>query len=284
MKNLAAVEMLWESTDPRQELTTRFGFRDGAATADWVADVLRRYWELDVVRCDRLVISGRNVMAWVEAGDRPFIAKWSSLPHRFSRLEDAARLVSWLDSQEVPVAAPIAACDGRLLIELGNETKGKLRSRLPLPGNRFLVGVLPVVGGDLLSVEDPAQVNDAGRMLAKIHQAMAAYPGPLDGRGRRARGQLVHNDFRSANILHDGTQISAVLDFEEITHDTRVADIAKSAVLLATRYRDWGPTSESVRTAYLDAYSDQAHDPLTTSERHEIDQRIATHLKTFGWM
>lgn len=89
----------------------------------------------------------------------------------------------------------------------------------------------------------------------------------------------MHNDFRSANILHDGTRISAVLDFEEITYDIRVADIAKSAVLLATRYRDWGPTSESVRTAY----ASHARDPLTTSERREIDARIATHLKTFGW-
>ena len=88
--------MLWESADPRQELTRRFGFRDGACAAEWVADVLERYWGLDVVRCDRLVISGRNVMAWVLAGGRRFIAKWSSLPHRFAHLEDAARVVAWL--------------------------------------------------------------------------------------------------------------------------------------------------------------------------------------------
>jgi homoserine kinase type II len=93
----------------------------------------------------------------------------------------------------------------------------------------------------------------------------------------------VHNDFRSANILHDGTRISAVLDFEEITYDTRVADIAKSAVLLATRYRDWGPADEAVRSAYLRAYDGHADDPLTTSERRELDARMAAHLKYFGW-
>jgi homoserine kinase type II len=282
--DLPAVEMLWESADPGQELTSRFGFRDGAAAATWVADVLERYWELDVVRCDRLVISGRNVMAWVEAGGRPFIGKWSSLPHRFSRLEDAARLVTWLDSEGlVPVAAPVAASDGRLLVELGNVTRGKLRSRLPLPGHRFLVGVLPVVEGELLCVEDSGQVDDAGRMLATLHQALADYPGPMGGRGRGGRRQLVHNDFRSANVLHDGSAISAVLDFEEIRYETRAADIAKAAVLLATRYRDWGPTSESVRAAFLSAYGDHARDPLTTSERHEIDERMARHLTTFGW-
>jgi homoserine kinase type II len=280
---MPAVEMLWESADPGQELTRRFGFCDGASGAEWVADVLERYWELDVVRCDRLVISHRNVMAWVQAAGRPFIAKWSSLPHRFSHLKHAARLVGWLDTQAVPVAAPIAATDGRLLVDLGNDARGQLRSRLPLPGSRFLVGVLPVVEGDLLAVDDPGQVDDAGRMLATVHQALATYPGRAGRRRRGAHAQLLHNDFRSANILHDGTGISAVLDFESITCDTRVADVAKSAVLLATRYRDWGPTSESVRTAYVDAYDRHARDPLTTSERHELDARIAAHLKTFGW-
>jgi homoserine kinase type II len=280
--DVPAVEMLWESADPGQELTKRFGLRDGASTAAWVADVLDRYWQLDVVRCDRLVISGRNVMAWVDAGDRPLIVKWSSLPRRFSRLEDAARLVAWLDAEAVPVAAPIAASDGRLLVEIGNDARGKLRSRMPLPGSRFLVGVLPMVEGDLLSVDDPGHVDEAGRLLAILHQALADYPGQVDG-GGRGRKQLVHNDFRSANVLHDGTRISAVLDFEEITYETRAADIAKAAVLLATRYRDWGPTSESVRAAFLSAYNGQARDPLATSEQREIDERVATHLKTFGW-
>jgi len=276
--------MLWEAVDPGQELTKRFGFRDGAAAAAWVAEVLERHWDLDVVRCDRLVISGRNVMAWVEAGGRSFIGKWSSLPHRFSHLEDAARLVAWLGTEGlVPVAAPVAASDGRLLVELGNHTRGKLRSRLPLPGQRFLVGVLPVVEGGLLSVEDSGQVDDAGRMLAVLHRALADYRGPMGGRRRGGRRQLVHNDFRSANVLHDGTAISAVLDFEEIKYDTRAADIAKAAVLLATRYRDWGPTSDSVRAAFLSAYDDHACDPLTTSERREIDEHMARHLTWFGW-
>ena len=184
MNDLPAVDMLWESADPGQELRKRFGFRDGASAAEWVADVLGRYWELDVERCDRLVISGRNVMAWVVAGGRPLIAKWSSLPHRFAHLRDAAQVVAWLDTQAVPVAAPVAAADGRLLVELGNDASGRLRSRLPLPGSRFLVGVLPVVEGDLLAVDDPGHVEDAGRMLATIHRALAAYPGQAGSRHR----------------------------------------------------------------------------------------------------
>jgi homoserine kinase type II len=223
-------------------------------------------------------------MAWVGAGGRRLVVKWSALPHRFPQLEDAARLVAWLEeAQAVPVAAPIASTDGRLLVHLGNDAKGPLMSRLPLPGAQFLVGVLPVVEGELLAVEDPEHVEEAGRMLATIHRSLASYPGRSGRRGRGEHVQLVHNDFRSANVLHDGTRISAVLDFEEITHDTRAADIAKSAVLLATRYRDWGPTDESVRSAYLRAYDGHAEDALTSSERRDIDARVAVLLKTFGW-
>lgn len=275
--------MLWESGDPRRELTKRFGFSDASATAEWVVGVLDRHWALEAVRCDRFVISDRNVMAWVQAGDRSLIAKWSSLPARFPHLAEAARVVAWLDAGGVPVAAPLTTTDGRLLVEIGNEMGGRLRSRLPLPGNRFLLGVLPVVEGQLLDVDDLVQVEQAGRMLARIHAALAAYPGQVSSGRRGAGRQPVHNDFRSANILYDGTRISAVLDFEELTLDTRVADLAKSAVLLATRYHDWGPTSESVRAAYVDAYDDGADESLTSAERREMDERITAHLVAFGW-
>lgn len=275
--------MLWETADPRRELMQRFGFRSGALAAEWVAEVLERYWDLAVRGCDRLVISDRNVMAWVTVGDHSLVAKWSSLPERFSHLEDAAGVVAWLDTQAVPVAAPISATDGRLLVEVGNDASAQSRSRLPLPGSRFLFGVLPVVAGELLDTDDPEHVEDAGQMLATIHDALACYPGRIAGRGRVANGQIIHNDFRSANIIHDGTRISAVLDFEEIAFDTRVADIAKSAVLLATRYRDWGPTDKRVRDAYVDAYDGHVRVSLTDVERAELNVRIDGLLAAFGW-
>ncbi len=278
-----ALEMLWESTDPGQALTERFGFADGSAAAGWVADVLRHHWKLDVVRCDRLVISARNAMAWVEAGGRPLIVKWSSEPQRFARLAEAAQVVAWLDTRGIPVAAPLVADDGRLLVEQRSAASGRLRSRLPMPGARFLIGVLPVVAGDLLDVDDPAHVAEAGRMLATLHHALADHPGPIAGRRRGPSQQLVHHDFRSANILHDGTGITAVLDFEEMTWATRVADLARSAVLLGTRYRDWGPTSAEVRAAYVGAYDAQAQVPLSDTERRELDAGISAVLKHFDW-
>lgn len=91
-------------------------------------------------------------------------------------------------------------------------------------------------------------------MMATLHEAMAAYPFRIDAGPSARHEQLVHNEFRSANLLHDGTRITAVLDFEEVTYRPRVADLAKASVLLGTRYRDWSPTDQrpgSVRRGLL---------------------------------
>lgn len=276
--------MLWESVNPHERLAERFGFPEAASATEWVVDALQRQWQIDVTRCDRLVISAWNVMAWVTAGERHLIAKWSCSPKRFTRLEHAARVARWLEAQGVPVAAPMPATDGRLLVEFDNAGNGRLRSRLPLPGRRSLLGVFPVLEGDLLDVDEPAQVDAAGRMLAIVHEHLASYPERVGRRRPRAQQQLVHNDFRSANILHDGTRITAVLDLEEITYATRVADIAKSAVLLGTRYRDWGPTSKDIRTTYVAGYNDQARDPLSRSEKQELEDRMTAVLTSMGWL
>jgi Ser/Thr protein kinase RdoA (MazF antagonist) len=112
-------------------------------------------------------------------------------------------------------------------------------------------------------------------MLATLHEALAVYPQRVDGGEPTRHHQLVHNDFRSANLLHDGTRISAVLDLEEVTYDTRVADLAKATVLLGTRYRSWGPTRPDVPESFVAAYHDQA--PLTGAEQHELARHHRGH-------
>jgi aminoglycoside phosphotransferase (APT) family kinase protein len=79
-----------------------------------------------------------------------------------------------------------------------------------------------VVDGDLLGVTVPAQVRDAGHMLTAIHTALASCDLAIEG-GRRDPGQqLVHHDYRSANLLHDGTRIVGVMDLEEIAVATLI--------------------------------------------------------------
>ena len=140
-----------------------------------------------------------------------------------------------------------------------------------------------MIDGDLLDVNDPTQVTDAGRMLADVHEALAAYPAQV-GRGRpKSEEQLVHNDFRSANVLHDGTRITAVLDLEEVTYETRVADLARAAVLLGTRYRNWRPAPEDVRELFIASYDAHAKVSLTKAERDALDGLIAANLAKPWW-
>ena len=265
MTTVPSISMLWESVNAAEALTERFGFASAASAADWARDAVWDGWAIGVDCCDRLVISAGNVLAWVTADDRRLIAKWSASPWLFRRLADTATLTVWLQAGGIPVAAPIPSMDGRLRLELEN----------------ISLGVYPVVDGDLLDVDHPTQVTEAGRILANLHETLAAYPHRIDGGGPAQRTQLVHNDFRSANLLYDGTRISAVLDLEEVTYDTRVADLAKASVLLGTRYRNWGPTSHDVREAFVAAYHGEA--PLTRTEQNELQRGITAILNHFGW-
>ena len=245
---------------PADALTKRFGFADAVSAVGWMGDALWDTWAIAVDACDRLVISAGNLLAWITTGDRRLIAKWSVYPRLFQRLADTATLIMWLQASGIPVAGPLPARDGRLRVELNNVS----------------LGVWPVIDGDLLEVGDPAQVTEAGRMLATLHEALAAYPHRIDG-GPSTNEQLVHNDFRSANVLHDGTGITAVLDFEEVAYRGRVADLAKATVLLGTRYHNWGPTNQLVRRAFVAAYHDQA--PLAGAEQNELERGIIAILK-----
>ena len=259
------LSMLWESVDPEEALRQRFGFADAVSAVGWMGDALWGTWAIPVDDCDRLVISGGKLLAWITADDRRLIAKWSVDSKSFQRLADATTLIMWLHDRGIPVAAPIPARDGSLRTELDNVS----------------LGVIPVIDGDLLDVGDPAQVAEAGRMLATLHDAMAAYPHRIGGGPSARYEQLVHNDFRAANVLHDGTSITAVLDFEEVTYRSRVSDLAKATVLLGTRFHDWGPTSQPVREAFIGAYC--GHAPLTDAEQDQLQSGIEAVMRHFGW-
>ncbi len=257
--------MLWESGDPAAALSARFGFTDTDHAVSWLGGEVGGSWARGLERCDRLVISAGNLLAWLTVDGQQIIAKCSVDPARFSRLAEVDALVAWLDSERIPVAAPIASRDGRLRVEREG----------------YSLGLYPLVGGDLLDVGDAGQVEAAGRMLARLHEALAAYPRAFGGSSMLPNRQLVHGDFRSANVLHDGSGITAVLDFEEVTSSSRVSDLAKATVLLGTRYHDWGATSRETRDSFVTAYSDVV--PLTSAQRDELHHSITTVLDHFGW-
>ncbi|MDI5938677.1 phosphotransferase [Micromonospora sp. PTRAS2] len=282
------LEMLWEAHDPHRALDARFGFGDARAAGRWVADVLNEHWGVRVDSCERIVMSGGNALAWVDTPSGRRLAKRSVLPDRFPRLAEVARLTSWLDGQGLPVSAPVPTRDGRLQVEADGVSLGLQR----------------VIEGDLLDTTDPGQVRAAGAVLARLHDVLAAYPhaerfatlavasppltqqitewldsraAPLPAVARdvlrglvagappdRLPRQLVHVDFRSANVLCAGGEITAVLDFEEARHDHRLVDLARATVLLGTRYHDWGPVPPEAQAQFLAGY--QAVRPLTSAE------------------
>lgn len=182
------LSVLWESVDPEEALSQRFGFADAVSAVGWMGDTLWDTWAIPVDDCDRLVISGGKLLAWITADDRRVIAKWSVDSKLFQRLADTTTLTMWLHHRGVPVAAPIPARDGRLRAELDNAS----------------LGVIPVIDGGLLDVGDPAQVTEAGRMLATIHDAMAAYPRHIGGGPSARHEQLVHNDGATGPRLPNG--------------------------------------------------------------------------------
>lgn len=286
-----SVEMLWESVDPREALTRRFGFADAAQLAQWVTQVLSDTWGVEVISCDQVVISAGNALVWITGSKGPMIVKWSAVARLFPRLANVARLTSWLNGRGLPVSAPYPALDGDLQVE----------------GGGFSIGLQSVVNGSMLDADNGSQVHAAGAVLAKLHLAMAEYPDrgrlgpggqgdstPLGARVERwlesgvdnrvaplaeslrrrltslpsdsilPPPQLVHLDFRSANVLCDGDQITAVLDFEEAGADYPVCDLAKAAVLLGAQFTLWGPVSPDTHETFVAGY--QAVRRLSSAE------------------
>lgn len=274
------LEMLWEAYDPGDTLGERFGFSGGESAGRWVADRLDEHWGVRVDSCERIVMSSGNALAWVDTPAGRLIAKWSVVPDRFPRLAAIARLTSWLDGQGLPVSAPVPARDRRLQVEAGQvsmglqrviagelldtadpaqvRAAGALLARLqealaacphpdPDPASTYCVPAKPLAARvidwlDTCAEHVPATVRDALRGLVAA--------APADSLPR----QLLHSDFRAANILCVGTEIVAVLDFEEARQDHRVVEAARSAVLLGTRYHDWGPVPVAVHAQFRAGY------------------------------
>lgn len=294
------VEMLWEAHDPRSVLAERFGLGEPAEAGRWVTQLLAQRWGLEAGVCERIVMSDRNALAWVATPSGGVLAKWSVAPERFATLAGLARLTGWLDGRGLPVSAPLPASDGSLQIEVDGAAS---------------VGLQRQIDGELLDATDERQVHAAGSALARLHGALAEYPdagqvvarrvsrralaerigGWLDSRTehlpeveRRAvrrlvaeapdeplPSRLVHGDFRSANVLCAADDVVAVLDFEEARIDHRVVELARSAVLLGTRYHEWGPVPPQVHATFLAGY--RSVQPLTPVEERWWDVLVLWH-------
>jgi Ser/Thr protein kinase RdoA (MazF antagonist) len=296
----AGLSMLWESTDPRGALRERFGFDGFDDAAGWLAERLARDWAIDVDACDRILISAANGIAWLRTDRGTVVAKWSRAQDQFVRLAAVADLLRALHGQGIPVAPPLASVDGRLrvIVESG--------------ASPLSMTVQPHVDGGLLDVTDDTAVRRAGACLAHLHRALAGHrdsrltdvePGRSVDLRRRLEAwlefgdagtapaasarlreqiaslppidsepQLIHFDYRASNIITAGSEVAAVLDFDRVSWDYCVLDLANTFVRLGTYFTDWRPTPTSVRAAFLDGY--RSVRPLTRLEHQWLDALV----------
>ncbi|MBZ2195199.1 phosphotransferase enzyme family protein [Occultella gossypii] len=277
----SGLSMLWERDHAPDALHARFGFTDVDEATGWLTGTLRREWGLSVVDCERVLISDHNAIAWVRTDASRLVVKVGSNASAFERLAAIADVLGDLDAAGLPVAAPLPSIGGaRRVVD---------HTDRPLS-----VVVQPFVEGDLLDTTDAAAVRAAGTALAHLHEATAGLPtagvtvnrsvpepdlrrrlltGIDTARSERApragarlaqllvelpdidtAPQLIHSDYRGTNIVMSGARVAAILDFDEMTVDHRVYDVARAAVNLATRFRSWRPTTPDVRAQFLAGY------------------------------
>lgn len=222
--------MLWESDDPAAVLAERFGFADVAAAERWLSRTVEQHWEIDVVSCERVVMSFKNALAWIRTPDGPMLAKWSIAKHRFPRLSALADATAWLDQHDMPVSAPVPTPRGRRQDEVDGVSIGLQRQ----------------IHGALLDVTDPDQVHAAGATLSLLHETLSSYP--------------------------DAERIPALAPASRPLA-AQIGELARSAVLLGTKFHDWGPVTPEVRAGLFAGYQSVCR--LVGAPRHEASHHAS---------
>ncbi|WP_457965964.1 phosphotransferase [Arthrobacter sp. D1-29] len=285
------LSMLWESAEPRSALQERFGHDGFDEAAGWLTEVLAETWGTEVHACERIIISGDNAIAWVRTNRGALVAKWSRARDQFARFAAAADLIQELHQQGVPVAPPLASVDGQHRVVIGSVSVSvqpridgellditadtairnagaclaRLHGALAMQRDIRLTELGRFTGGSLdlrRRVETWLQREDTGRApdaSAGLRRQIESLP-PID-----SEPQLIHNDYRASNILTAGSEVIAVLDFDEVALDYPVSDLANACVLLGTRFTLWQPTPDKARVALLDGY--ESVQPLSRLER-----------------
>lgn len=294
------LSMLWESADPVDALRERFGFPDLDAAAGWAHDVLEATWGVSVHDCPRLVISDHNAIIWVRSDRGDLILKWSRARRRFRALASSTRLLHDVAEHGVPVAAPLPARDGRVRVELEGPLGALSAAVLPeVTGHWLDVADLEAVAsaGSTLAklhialralehrpgasttrtlaapAEEPA--HTLGRWLAESDRGLVPQSSRrlarllADAPPLHERQQLVHHDYRAANILVRDSAVVGVLDFDEIEPAHRVDDLARASVYLGTRFTHWAPTTRSARVALCEGYGSVR--PLSDAEERWLE-------------
>jgi len=295
--------MLWESVEPRGALRERFGLDSFDEASSWLTKVLSEVWAVEAVACERIIISGDNAIAWVRTDQavltdqEGLVVKWSRAQEQFDKFAATAELIDALHGQGVPVAPPRASVDGELrvivdsgpwplsmtvqpaieadLLDTTDETAVRaagaclatLHEALATHQDSRLTGrawAAPEQEQSLHRMETWLESHDAGLAPAaseRLREHLTSLP-PID-----VEPQLIHNDYRASNVLTKGSEVVAVLDFDEVGRDYCISDLANP--FFGTHFTKWQPTPASVREVLLEGY--QSVRPLGRIERQWLE-------------
>jgi homoserine kinase type II len=208
------------------------------------------------------------------------VTKWSRDQDQFVKFAATADLLQALHEQGVPVAPPLASVDGQRRVIIGSLSMtvlpridgelldttadtavrragaclARLHDALATQRDSRLTELGRHTGGSLdlrRRIETWLQHEDTGMApaaSARLRDQLASLP-QID-----SEPQLIHNDYRASNVLTSGSEIIAVLDFDDVALDYCVSDLANAFVLLGTLFTNWQPTPARVRDALLDGY------------------------------
>ncbi|MFZ4662828.1 MAG: phosphotransferase [Caldilineaceae bacterium] len=294
--------MLWESTDPHVTLTQRFHFATADAAQQWLVAAVADTYGITVTSVDRLVMSSYNLIAWLTTSAGPLLAKCCAFAEAHQHLLKCGELVHWLDQTGLPVSPPLVATTGavqnrcdHLSVSVQRVISGELlepthaeqahaagvalarlhqalasypQAALFAPSvsvPSLSIAVAERVTQEMAALTDAALVEGSKRLLKQIQRLETTLLSP----------QLVHGDYRAANVLWQADRIAAVLDFEEVRWGYQVNDLAWATVHLGTRYHDWGPVVRTVHQTFLRGYTTVT--PLTAAEAAWLPLLLAWH-------
>ena len=297
--------MLWENSNPHTVLAQRFHFATTDDATHWLIDRIGSTYGLTVVSVDRLVMSSYNLLAWLTTTQGALLAKCCAFVTAHQRLRQVGELVVWLEQMTLPVAAPLVATVGSVQVlcdHLSISLQRVIPGELLDPTQSVQATKAGVVLAQLhqalatypyaTALATPAPIPSLPTQLAQwAQQKKATLADPtlianlasLQAQvGQLATTtlptQLVHGDYRAANVLWRENDIAAVLDFEEVRWGYRVNDLAWAAVHLGTRYHDWGPLALAVQQTFLQSY--RAAHPLDAAEEAWLPALLAWHSLT----
>lgn len=297
--------MLWESSNPHTVLAQRFHFATTDDATRWLIDRIGHTYGLTVVAVDRIVMSSYNLIAWLTTTNGPFLAKGCAFVMVHDRLRKVGELVLWLKQMQLPVSAPLVAtigavqvlCD-HLSLSLQRVIPGELLDPTqPLQAEKAGVTLAQLHQALAMypyatALATPAPVPSLSAQIAQWVQQRKAtitdttFTAHLTNLQEQVSQlatpplatQLVHGDYRAANVLWREDDLAAVLDFEEVRWGYRVNDLAWATVHLGTRYHDWGPIGLDVQQTFLHSY--RAAHPLDAAEEAWLPALLAWHSLT----